>query len=287
MARYNFFERMEREIDFQTEYEKIDYIILNERIRGIGCLEDVIEKFFRSWKYKENYVSFWELREEFDFCYEYSDNYREKIPIGTVTNLEEFLLYCEMILNMFYGVIAPRVSQFGGTAEVIKKIVKEIIEIIEYDLEKVNHEMCSKENGQVIIVQKNVAATAVADLVESDLAEIVIEYNHHLLQGDIKKKQILLKKLADALEPKRAMLKGINKTIESDFFYMVNSMNVRHNNCDVADKKKYNAKFATLTSQEQEDWYDEIYQEGLMAFLMLEQANREKRIAAFKNTTTP
>ena len=47
MARYNFFERMEREIDFQTEYEKIDYIILNERIRGIGCLEDVIEKFFR------------------------------------------------------------------------------------------------------------------------------------------------------------------------------------------------------------------------------------------------
>ena len=64
-------------------------------------------------------------------------------------------------------------------------------------------------------------------------------------------------------------------------------MNVRHNNCDVADKKKYNAKFATLTSQEQEDWYDEIYQEGLMAFLMLEQANREKRIAAFKNTTTP
>ena len=67
---------------------------------------------------------------------------------------------------------------------------------------------------------------------------------------------------------------------------MVNSMNVRHNNCDAADKKKYNAKFVTLTSQEQEDWYDEIYQ-GLMAFLMLEQANREKRIAAFKNTTTP
>lgn len=83
------------------------------------------------------------------------------------------------------------------------------------------------------------------------------------------------------------MLKGINKTIESDFFYMVNSMNVRHNNCGAADKKQYNAKFATLTSQEQEDWYDEIYQEGLMAFLMLEQANREKRIAAFKSATIP
>ena len=68
---------------------------------------------------------------------------------------------------------------------------------------------------------------------------------------------------------------------------MVNSMNVRHNNCGAADMKKYNAKFVTLTSQEQEDWYDEIYQECLMAFLMLEQANREKRIAAFKSATIP
>lgn len=68
---------------------------------------------------------------------------------------------------------------------------------------------------------------------------------------------------------------------------MVNSMNVRNNNCDAADKTKYNAKFVTLTSQEQEDWYDEIYQEGLMAFLMLEQANREKRIASFKSATIP
>ena len=30
MARYNFFERMEREINFQFEYEKIENIILNE-----------------------------------------------------------------------------------------------------------------------------------------------------------------------------------------------------------------------------------------------------------------
>lgn len=34
MARYNFFERMEREINFQFEYEKIENIILtiNEQI---------------------------------------------------------------------------------------------------------------------------------------------------------------------------------------------------------------------------------------------------------------
>lgn len=31
-------------------------------------------------------------------------------------------------------------------------------------------------------------------------------------------------------------------------------------------------------------WYDEIYQEGLMAFLMLEQTKRDKKILDFKNS---
>ena len=63
---------------------------------------------------------------------------------------------------------------------------------------------------------------------------------------------------------------------------MVNTMNVRHNNCDVSDLSKYNAKFAGLTDREKEEWYDEIYQEGLMAYLSLEQADREKKILDFK-----
>ena len=73
------------------------------------------------------------------------------------------------------------------------------------------------------------------------------------------------------------MIFGSILALESDFFYMVNSMNVRHNNCDAADKKKYNAKFVTLTSQEQEDWYDEIYQEGLMAFLNVRTGKSRKK----------
>lgn len=282
MARYNFFERMERKINFQFEYEKIDNIILNEKIQRNISLNDLIEKNFRSWKYKENYASLHELREELDFGY--GESGWEKIPIGIVSDLQEFLLYCEMILNMFYGIIEPYRKNLliGEYDRVIEKLLREVIEIIEYDLEKVNHRIIVKKNGKVIVVQKDAAATAVADLVEPDLAETVIEYNHYLLRGDLGKKQMLLKRLADALEPKRAILKAIDKTIESDFFYMVNNMNVRHNNIDSSDAKKYNAKFASLTSQEQEDWYDDIYQEGLMAFLILEQKKRQQKIAAFK-----
>lgn len=41
-------------------------------------------------------------------------------------------------------------------------------------------------------------------------------------------------------------------------------------------------KFANLTDREKEEWYDEIYQEGLMAYLSLEQVDREKKILDFK-----
>lgn len=63
---------------------------------------------------------------------------------------------------------------------------------------------------------------------------------------------------------------------------MVNNMNIRHNNCDSSDEKKYNEKFASLSPEKQEEWYDEIYQEALMVFLCLEQVERKAKIDAFK-----
>ena len=125
--------------------------------------------------------------------------------------------------------------------------------------------------------------TAVADIVEYDLAKEIISYNHHLLKGNIKSKKAIIKKIADALEPKRKELRSINNTIESDFFYLVNTMNIRHNNCDSKNSKNYNEKFDKLSDVEKEEWYDEIYQEGLMAFLILEQVKRNARINEFKS----
>lgn len=44
MARKNFFELLEREIDFQEDYEKIEDAIINEKY--MLSLENVIEKDF-------------------------------------------------------------------------------------------------------------------------------------------------------------------------------------------------------------------------------------------------
>lgn len=62
MARRNFFERMEREINFRNEYIKIENMVLVDERRGYPSIEDGIDKLFLNWKRKGNYASFQELR---------------------------------------------------------------------------------------------------------------------------------------------------------------------------------------------------------------------------------
>lgn len=276
MARLNFFERLEKEIDYQKEYEKIEDIILNENLPF--SLEYDISTNFRNWCYRRNFTSFYELREYFGFTYiESSSSRYKKVPNGEINGIECFLLYCEMILNVLFG------ADFEFDSIRNKNNAQVIVDTIEYDLEMIGYKIICLDKSKFIIVQKNSAAIAVADVVEYNLAKEIISYNHHLLKGDIVSKKAVLKNIADALEPKRKELKCINQTIESDFFYLVNTMNIRHNNCDSKDSKKYNEKFDNLSDVEKEEWYDEIYQEGLMAFLILEQAKRNVRINEFKS----
>ena len=269
MGRSNFFERMERELNLQHEYEKFEDIILNEKMGGTS-INEFISNNFLTWKDRRNFVSFGELRQHLGFTYDddYITNY-ERIPTGRVRDVDTFLLYCEMMLNMFNGILLPN----APTA--LCKKVQLVIDTIMYDLEKLNHEIKSLDNDRIIIVQKDASVTAVADIVEPVLADAIVEYNHHLLKGNIEKKKEILRKIADALEPKRSELDQINKSFTSDLFYLVNNMNIRHNNCD-------NPTFASLSDEEVEVWYDDIFQQELMAFLLLEQKERNARIDAFK-----
>lgn len=275
MARKNFFERMEREINFQKEYQKIEDIILNEYDRNSSTIEEEISDVFRNWPGRGNYTSFYELREELGFPY-YQMGYRQyETNREKIIDINQFLLYCEMMLNMF--------SFLSKTRETLNRNrIVTIIDTINFDLDKINHKAFMDQNQRIFVVQKDAAATAVADVVETDLGDAIILYNHHLLKGDIEEKKAILKKIADALEPKRAELKTQCSEIENNFFYMVNNFNIRHNNCDPSDKSKYNEMFASLSSKEQEDWYDDIYQEGLMAFLSLEHTDRNEKIKEFR-----
>lgn len=274
MERGIFFERMERELNLQHEYEKIDSIILNEKIKG-NTIDDVITYFFGRWQDKKNFISFYELRSCMGFLYNQDPFDIEKYPTAKVKDINDFLLYCEMMMNMFAGTVLP----YANT--IICDKVKMVNEIMLYDLEKLNYEAKNMDD-RIIIVQKDASVISVADIVESTLADTIVEYNHFLLKGDIEKKKSILKAIANALEPKRRELDQINKIFTSDLFYLLNNMNIRHNNCDENDFKNYNPVFARLSVDEVETWYDDIFQQELMAFLFLEQKKRNIRINTFK-----
>lgn len=275
MARKSFFERMEREIDLQKEYEKIENVILNENDYNHLTIEKELSNNFRKWKYRQNYMSFYELRNELGFTYRKSNSQKGVyFPTGTVKCTGDFLLYCEMVRNLLNHLITKAPYN-------VQRII-DINRTIQFDLDRINHQFYTYGDGREIIVQKNAATSAVADIVEPVLADEIIRYNHYLLKGDLESKKDILIKIAAALEPMRTELKEANKTIEKDLFFLVNTMNVRHNNCDPRDIQKYCKAFDELSVSEKESWYDEIYQESLMAFLSLEQQKRERKIAEFK-----
>ena len=103
---------------------------------------------------------------------------------------------------------------------------------------------------------------------------------YHLM---LEKKKNILVKIANALEPLKGEIKATNYQLYKDYFYLINNMDIRHNNCDSSDTSNYNAYFDKLTIKEKEEWYDEIYQMGLLIFLLLENRSRTTKISDLKS----
>lgn len=274
MGRKNFFERIEQNLNLQNEYEKLEKIVLKYTNEYNMSLNDEIESYFDLWKYKKNYLSFDELRSHLGFTYTKAWDYSFNAEIESIY---DFFVYCEMILNMIL-VVLPEEAQI-----VNDNIIKKIIYIINYDLESLNYTVSKMSDDQYIIVQKDAAVSEVVELVEPTIADSILEYNHYVLKGDLEKKKNILVKIANALEPQKSEIKAINYQLFKDYFYLINNMDIRHNNCDSSDTSNYNAYFDKLTIEEKEEWYDEIYQMSLLIFLLLENQNRTKKISDLKS----
>lgn len=273
MGRKSFFEKLEKEIDFQKEYEKIESLVLQSVGFGMASIEDDIERYFINWKYKANYLSFYEIREQLGFTYGFDGVVA--VSYGSIDSINDFFDYCEMIVNMIY--IIPEGKRLSHVDNINK-----IKRLVNYDLNSLNHEI-RKIDDKYLIIQNDAAISEVVDIVEDPLAKIILEYNHYLLKGDLERKKAILLKIVHALESKKQEIKKINYQLHSDYSYLINNFNIRHNNCDISNTKNYNEKFVKMSDQEKEEWYDEIYQMGLLIFLLLENKERSTKIANIKN----
>ena len=137
------------------------------------------------------------------------------------------------------------------------------------------------ELEQALIIEDKPEVTAVAEIAEPQIARAVIRYNHHTLKGDIDAKKAILLMLASELEPQRRLLKSINSELEDSIFYMLNNMNLRHNNTEIGDKN-YHKAVAEMGPKELEQWYDELYQMMLLAKLLIDNKPRQEKTKMLK-----
>ena len=271
----HFLETLEREINFQKEFNKIEEMVVNEamasRYSGSFTLNSLIENNFRKWKKRKNYTSFREVREVLGFALH--PNAFGKYDFAAQIDMEKYFLYCEMLVNLV-------MNTCNLEDELVAGKIDEILFTIEAVLEKTGFEL-KRVNGEIIVAEKNAVAIETADLVP-ELSDVIIEYNHYLLKGDLDRKKEILRRIADSLEPKRREYESICKKEISDFFFMVNNFNLRHNNCDPSDKNKYFEPFAKLPESEQEKWYDTVYEQALAIVVLVDQRKRENQIKTMK-----
>lgn len=203
-----------------------------------------------------------------------------RIQKGARHELDEFLSEIEVMYNFWnisVGYIDNHENEFRYYTT-----VNEMQNLMDACLSDFNHMAFYDENSeQIIVVEDKPEVTAVAEIVEPQVAFEIIRYNHRALQGDVETKKRILLTMGTALEPKRDALKGINRPLESGIFFMLNNLNLRHNNCTEGDKN-YKKAVATMPPEDLEHWYDELYQMILLANLELDNESRMRDVNNLK-----
>ena len=263
MARKNIFEILEEKYNIEKEFNVIKTLFFEPILIYLPYLGDkryitieqaVDNNLFFTWKQRYSCLS--------------TNDFKQKLKLNFTSKrkLSNKILCIEYICNMLELI---NTKLFSPTFQKDKNCV--ILEKnIEIFLEHINYEkLLFKEEEKVILVPKDPAATAVAEISSKDIAFAILKYHHASLKGKIDEKRKLLLSIANEYEP---LLK---KPIDgfTDYFTktrnMLNNLNIRHNNTST------NEYLTQMSDEELEGWYDELYQ--LLLFCVLIKDNKERK----------
>jgi hypothetical protein len=286
MARQNYFDILDK-MEFKPEIELKNLIDLLQMDRNFGrryyntTLNDAISMNFLEYSNRSTFTDYSKIL--------------EFIRSKSVDTTEQLFIFSELLVDIFYNLL----EKF--TAEE-REFIQVIFDNINRFLELSNHELISLENGNRIIVEKNVYASEVSQIVsETSIQDAikVLEYNHFANKGNIQRKKEILLSLAGYLEPyleefKRPkglsdeskviynelkevlrLNKDKSKIIAFDMLSeMYNQGGLRHNN-----NKQYHLN---MNDEELEQWYDKIYTSTLFAILSLEMGKNLSKLNELK-----
>ena len=252
-------------IDIRKEYDRLYEMFYTQRhIKG-HTIYDCCGNCFMDFPFRGTCISLEDFEECHDIAfYDYPDDF----------DIYYLVSFCEYSYNLVKHTIGYYQAYVDTFADYIRQVLK-VIEIINY--------MPNESEGGIIdFVPKDGAVISVAEIVNKEISYKVIDYNHHSMKGDLDGKRSILLTLAGSLEPKRQLLKQINSQMETDLFFLLNNVNIRHNNSDPTNKSNYHPCVEAMNDEEIEQWYDDTYQMCLLAFLELDNLDRKERVSQLK-----
>lgn len=263
MARQNYFDILNRmEFDPQRELKNLmDLLEMERNFKSIyyeTSLNSAISDNFLDYPNRSTFTSYSQMV--------------EFVGLNIYNTTEQLFVFSEFLVDIFCNLAEKFTEEESEFIQIIFDNIKRFLELS-------NHELITLDNGNKIIVEKNVYASEASQIVsETSIEEAikVLEYNHFSNKGNIQRKKEILIALANYLEPFRRELnyseeiKDIMKVNNQKviafekLFEMYNNFGLRHNNS--------NQYHLDLADDELEQWYDDIYTSTLFAILSLDEA---------------
>ena len=275
--RKNIFELYKENNNPSKDIERLYHVFTNEKCLHKSIFDYTIPDFideyiFKNWLQKGNCLSVNDFLDVIEFNEIYQDAEYDS---------DSLITFIEVLYNFWYlsnkSLLTNNEYKWSGNFYVFHDIMEDVL------CKNNQKAYLDVENEKVLIIEDKPEVTAVVEVVDEILALNIVRYNHSSLQGEIETKKAILQSFGSELEPKRKELQTLNKQLSDDIFYMLNNLNIRHNNRSKTDKSKYKEYVAKMTKKQLEKWYDELYQMMLLAFLLLDNVDRTTKVKDLKD----
>lgn len=246
----HFYERViNKNLSYDDEINKIKTLFFNEkevltrhfynRVSAFTLINDI---YFRKLPLSNNFIHFNDMWNDL-ICDEKS---------------EMFIVVCELMLSIEKQLYLINSSIRYDEKSLCDKLV-EIRHLIEIDLDKLNldYKFIKIEIGIVAtIFPKDELLEVVVETSKTDLAQLLIKYKSLRMEGNVKGKEELLTSISKHIEPllKDSQLKSNNRRLFDNVGFLLNNLNVRHNNIETN-----NVDFFNKTTKEREQWLDNLF----------------------------
>lgn len=278
--RKSIFDIVAENMDMESEANRLVTMSSEECVLVVNTYTDetlfnYIDAYcFKEWEHRGHFVDVDDFLEALRY-----DDLKE----DATHNVDALLTLIELIYNFwelsrkqFHDTKKGYKLEWCGNYYHLKDVMDDV-------LSQYNHVAYVNEDQEcVLIIEDKSEVTAAAEIMPTPaLAVDVVRYNHRTLRGEIELKKKILLAMGAELEAKRKKLHTINTTLENDIFFMLNNLNIRHNNKSKGDKN-YKEYVAKMRKDRLEKWYDELYQMLLLAFLLMDNIERVEKVKGLK-----